>query len=155
MKKLLKITTFTPLLVVIPAIIGLFLFYGPATATDISTSTTTSTTTKFVTLSINKSSFYVGERWTLILRSNIPNKAVTICSRVPSPSGNSCTPAADLGLTANTNSLGDWTASGIPTNNEMGQWIEYAIVDGTTSNDINFRVIGTHPPTPTATQNAI
>ncbi|MBI3888295.1 DUF11 domain-containing protein [Candidatus Nomurabacteria bacterium] len=95
---------------------------------------------KTATLSINKTAFKVGENWTLSINSNIYNGTVTICSRIPSPSGNSCTPAANLGFSANTNSYGSWSGSGSHATSAIGSWDEYAIVSGTNTNDIYFTV---------------
>ncbi|MFA5792059.1 MAG: hypothetical protein WC884_03415 [Candidatus Paceibacterota bacterium] len=97
---------------------------------------------KYATLSINKTAFKVGETWTLSINSNIPNSPVTICSQTPSPSGNSCTPASNLGLPSSTNSSGSWYAAGIPTNAEIGSWDEYAVISGTNSNHVYFTVSG-------------
>ena len=108
----------------------------------------------YVHLSINGSNFVVGDHWALSLTSNIKNKNVLICSKTPSPSGNSCTPAGNLGYPSTTDFLGSWSASGTFSSNDIGTWTEYAIVDtNNLSNDISFIVspAGTPVPTPTPT----
>ncbi len=104
-----------------------------------------------VTFSINKYNFMVGEHWTLTINSNQPHSPVTICSRTPSPSGNTCTPAGNLGLSASTDFNGNWSATSTPTNNEIGSWDEYVVINGVSSNDVYFTISAVATPTPTYT----
>lgn len=93
-----------------------------------------------VNLTVNKSSFLVGEGWILSLTTNPPlaAKPVTVCARQPAAT---CTPAANLGLAATTDSAGNWSASDTFDSSVIGSWVEYVIVDGSQqSGDVSFTV---------------
>jgi len=101
----------------------------------------TPTSTANLTINgVTSGSFRVGDSWTLKITSNLPNKEVTICAKPPSPTGDSCTPAVNLGFSEYTDSNGNWTANGTFGSDVVGTWKEYAKVGTTNSNYIDFTV---------------
>ena len=94
------------------------------------------------TLTINNSSggsFPVGASWTLSLFGAPANQDITICAIDPNEVL-SCTPAANLGLQAQTAAAGTWTASGVFTADAVGTWQEWVVIGAVQSNTISFSV---------------